>query len=174
MIKEKLEEKAEKTLRETDTYRIPIAIEVLAHRLNLAIQSEALGENLAGMLVVEGDRGAIGYNSTHALVRQRFTIAHEISHYLLHIKKNRKSQLFIDRHLTFRRDGYSSGGVDYQEVEANHLGAALLMPRGLVRQEIKKNDLDLDDEEAITFLAKRFHVSSAAITNRLMNLQMLR
>lgn len=174
MIKEKLEEKAEKTLRETDTYRIPIAIEVLAHRLNLAIQSEALGENVAGMLMVEGDRGAIGYNSTHALVRQRFTIAHEISHYLLHIKKNRKSQLFIDRHLTFRRDGYSSGGVDYQEVEANHLGAALLMPRGLVRQEIKKNDLDLDDEEAITFLAKRFHVSTAAITNRLSNLGMLR
>lgn len=174
MIKEKLEEKAERTLRETDTYRIPIAIEVLAHRLNLAIQSEALGENVAGMLVVEGDRGAIGYNSTHALVRQRFTIAHEISHYLLHIKKNRKSQLFIDRHLTFRRDGYSSGGVDYQEVEANQLGAALLMPRSLVRQEIKKNDLDLDDEEAITFLAKRFHVSAAAITNRLSNLGMLR
>jgi Zn-dependent peptidase ImmA (M78 family) len=106
MIREKLEEKAEKTLRETDTYRIPVAIEVLAHRLNLAIQSEALGDNVAGMLVIEGDRGAIGYNSTHALVRQRFTIAHEISHYLLHTKKTQKSQLFIDRHLTFRRDGY--------------------------------------------------------------------
>ena len=92
MIREKLEEKAEKTLRETDTYRIPIAIEVLAHRLNLAIQSEALGDNVAGMLVIEGDRGAIGYNSTHVLVRQRFTIAHEISHYLLHMKKNQKSQ----------------------------------------------------------------------------------
>jgi Zn-dependent peptidase ImmA (M78 family) len=174
MIREKLDEKAERILRETDTYRIPIAIEVLAHRLNLAIQSEALGDNVAGMLVIEGDRGAIGYNSTHALVRQRFTIAHEISHYLLHTKKSQKSQLFIDRHLTFRRDGYSAGGVDHEEVEANQLGAALLMPQSLVLQEIKKNDLDLDDEEAIIFLAKRFHVSSAAITNRLLNLGMLR
>ena len=174
MIREKLEEKAEKTLRETDTYRIPVAIEVLAHRLNLAIQSEALGENVAGMLVVEGDRGAIGYNSTHAAVRQRFTIAHEISHYLLHVKKSQKSQLFIDRHLTFRRDGYASGGVDYQEVEANQLGAALLMPKSLVQQEVKKHDLDLDDEEAIGFLSKRFHVSTAAMTNRLSNLGMLR
>jgi hypothetical protein len=26
----------------------------------------------------------------------------------------------------------------------------------LLRQEVKKNDLDLDDEEAITSLAKRF------------------
>jgi Zn-dependent peptidase ImmA (M78 family) len=174
MIREKLEEKAEKTLRETDTYRIPVAIEVLAHRLNLAIQSEALGDNVAGMLVVEGDRGAIGYNSTHALVRQRFTIAHEISHYLLHLKNSQKSQLFIDRHLTFRRDGYSSGGVDHEEVEANQLGAALLVPRRLVQQEVKKHDLNLDDEEAISFLAKRFHVSTTAMTNRLMNLRMLR
>ena len=174
MTREKLEEKAEKTLRETDTYRIPVAIEVLAHRLNVAIQSEALGDNVAGMLVVEGNRGAIGYNSTHALVRQRFTIAHEISHYLLHVRKNQKSQLFIDRHLTFRRDGYSAGGVDFEEVEANQFGAALLMPRSLVRQEIKRSDLDLDDEEAIIFLAKRFHVSTAAMSNRLSNLGLLR
>lgn len=76
--------------------------------------------------------------------------------------------------LTFRRDGYSSGGVDYQEVEANQLGAALLMPKSLVHQEVKKNDLDLDDEEAINLLAKRFHVSAAAMTNRLTNLKMLR
>jgi Zn-dependent peptidase ImmA (M78 family) len=174
MIREKLEEKAERTLRETDTYRVPVAIEVLAHRLNLAIQSEALGDNVAGMLVVEGDRGAIGYNSTHALVRQRFTIAHELAHYLLHVKKNRKSQLFIDRHVTFRRDGYSAGGVDQEEVEANQLGAALLMPGTLVQREVKKNDLNLDDEEAIGFLAKRFHVSTAAMTNRLSNLGLLR
>ena len=98
----------------------------------------------------------------------------EVPHYLLHVKKNQKSQLFIDRHMTFRRDGYSSGGVDHEEVEANQFGAALLMPRSLVQQELKKNDLDLDDEEAITFLAKRFHVSTAAMSNRLSNLGLLR
>jgi hypothetical protein len=54
-----IEEKAEKTLRETETYRISVAIEVLAHRLNLAVQTEALGDHVAGMLVIEGDRGAI-------------------------------------------------------------------------------------------------------------------
>jgi Zn-dependent peptidase ImmA (M78 family) len=32
------------------------------------------------MLVVKGERGAIGYNSAHARVRQRFTISHEIAH----------------------------------------------------------------------------------------------
>ena len=85
----------------TPSYRIPVAIEVLAHRLNLAIQAEALDDNVAGMLVVEEDRGAIGYNSTHALVRQRFTIAHELAHYLLHVKKNRKSQLFQNSYFLY-------------------------------------------------------------------------
>jgi len=174
MRRENIENKAEQTLRETDTYRIPVAIEVVAHRLNLAIQAEALDDNVAGMLVVEEDRGAIGYNSTHALVRQRFTIAHELAHYLLHVKKNRKSQLFIDRHVAFRRDGYSSGGVDHEEIEANQLGAALLMPMCLVQQEVKKNDLNLDDEDAVGLLAKRFHVSTAAMSNRLSNLGLLR
>jgi Zn-dependent peptidase ImmA (M78 family) len=89
------------------------------------------------------------------------------------VKKNRKSQLFIDRHLTFQRDGYSSGGVDYQEVEANQFGAALLMPKSLVQKEIKEGNLDLDDEEAIILLAKRFRVSATAMTNRLTNLRLL-
>jgi len=48
-----------------------------------------------------------------------------------------------------------------------------LMPRGLVRQEIRSQDLDLDDSEAIDLLAKRFQVSTAAMSNRLQNLRML-
>jgi Zn-dependent peptidase ImmA (M78 family) len=59
-------------------------------------------------------------------------------------------------------------------VEANQLGAALLMPQRLVQQEIRNNELDLDDEDAISFLAKRFQVSSAAMANRLANLGILR
>jgi len=76
--------------------------------------------------------------------------------------------------VTFRRDENSATGVDRDEVEANQLGAALLMPRGLVQQEIHRHDLNLDDEKAISLLAKRFHVSAAAMSNRLANLRMLR
>jgi Zn-dependent peptidase ImmA (M78 family) len=174
MKTQNLDERAEKTLRDTDTYRVPVAIDLVAQRLNLTMEAAALGENVSGMLVVKGERGAIGYNSTHARVRQRFTIAHEIAHYLLHTKKRGKAQLFIDRHVAFRRDENSSTGVDQKEVEANQLGAALLMPRGLVQQEVRKHDLNLDDEEAVSLLAKRFQVSTTAMSNRLANLRMLR
>ena len=85
-----------------------------------------------------------------------------------------RSQLFLDRYVAFRRDASSSAGVDRDEVEANQLGAALLMPQRLVQQEIRNNELDLDDEDAISFLAKRFQVSSAAMANRLANLGILR
>jgi Zn-dependent peptidase ImmA (M78 family) len=171
---QEIDQRAEQILRSTDTYRAPVPIEVVAHRLKLRTEAAVLGENVSGMLVVEDNQGAIGYNSTHARVRQRFTIAHEIAHFVLHLKKNHKSQVFIDKYVVFRRDDHSSEGNDQEEVEANRLGAALLMPETLVRKEIRKHDLDLDDDEAVGFLAKKFQVSSAAMTNRLVNLRLLR
>lgn len=174
MSKENLESRAEKTLRDTDTYRVPVAIDIVAQRLKLTMSAAPLGEKVSGMLVVMGERGAIGYNSSHPRVRQRFTISHEIAHYLLHAKKGEKTQLFIDRSVSFRRDENSAAGVDRDEVEANQLGAALLMPKGLVQQEVKRNELDLDDEDAISLLARKFQVSAAAMSNRLANLRMLR
>jgi len=173
MAKQNLEERAEKTLRDTDGYRVPVPIHLVAERLNLTLEAAALGEKVSGMLVVQGDQGAIGYNSAHARVRQRFTISHEIAHYLLHARRSGKAQLFIDKQVTYRRDEQSSAGVNSEEVEANKLGAALLMPRGLVQQEVRTQDLDLDDGEAIDLLAKRFQVSTAAMSNRLQNLRML-
>lgn len=92
---------------------------------------------------------------------------------MLHAKKVEKAKLFIDCSVTFRRDENSSG-ADREEVEANQLGAALLMPKGLVQQEVKRNELDLDDEDAIRLLAKKFQVSAAAMSHRLVNLSMLR
>lgn len=125
------------------------------------------------MLVVKEDRGAIGYNSAHARVRQRFTIAHEIAHFLLHARGDAKEELFIDLKVISRRDDDLSTRDDRREVEANKLGAALLLPKGAVQQEIRYRDLDLDDEGANEILAKRFQVSTVTMANRLMNLQIL-
>ncbi len=63
--------------------------------------------------------------------------------------------------------------MNREEVEAINLGAALPMPRGLVQQEVRAQDLDLDDNEAIEVLAKKFQVSTVAMGNRLQILRML-
>ena len=115
MSRENLEARAEKTLRDTDTFRVPVAIDLVAQRLNLTMEAGALGEDVSGMLIIRGERGAIGYNSSHARVRQRFTISHEIAHFLLHAKRGGKPQLFIDRYVAFRRDANSSTGADRDE-----------------------------------------------------------
>jgi len=169
MNTEELENKAEIMLRETDTYRVPVPIHIVAQHLNLTLEALPLGK-ISGMLIVRGDRGAIGYNSMHARVRQRFTISHEIAHFALHAQPNEKPRLFIDEHVMSRLGKVASAKVERQEAEAYRLGSALLMPKSLVQKEIKNRDLDLDDDEAIKFLAKQFWVSPVAIANRLLRL----
>ena len=41
MNRENLEAKAEKTLRDTDTFRVPVAIDMVAQRLNLTMEAGA-------------------------------------------------------------------------------------------------------------------------------------
>jgi Zn-dependent peptidase ImmA (M78 family) len=170
---ERIERQAEKILHANDAWQVPVPIDRVASGLKLKTEASILGEDISGLLVVENRRGAIGYNATHARVRQRFTLAHEIGHYVLHVKDSVQSILFVDKYVAFRDDD-SSAGNDKEEVEANAFGAALLMPARLVREEIKKDKLDLDDEDDLSALAKRFHVSMSAMSYRLVNLGLLR
>ena len=73
----------------------------------------------------------------------------------------------------FRTDEDASAERNRENAEANRLGSALLMPKGLVLKEIGDRDLDLDDEAAINHLARYFWVSPALIANRILKLQLL-
>jgi Zn-dependent peptidase ImmA (M78 family) len=170
---EQIEQQAADILKESRAFRVPISLELVVDHLKLRATASDLEDDISGLLVVERNRGAIGYNSSHASVRQRFTIAHEIGHYALHVK-NGDSRLFLDRYVVYRRDDQSSQGNDREEIEANAFAAALLMPAKLVRDELRKLNLDLDDEDDLNILAKRFKVSPAAITFRLGNLGLIR
>lgn len=169
-----IEQRAEKALRDSGAYRIPVPVDLVANHLSLTIEASLLHEKVSGLLVVENKRGAICYNSTHVAVRQRFTVAHEIGHYLLHIPKSMQSRLFIDRYVAYRRDDEDGDTNDHEEVEANAFAAALLMPSSLVREDIKRQDLDLDDEDDLCTLAKRFNVSGSSMSFRLAKIGLLR
>ena len=78
MQRQNLEERAEKTLRDTDAYQVPVPIHLVAQCLNLTLEAATLGDKVSGLLVVQGDRARIGYNAAHARVRQRFTISHPL------------------------------------------------------------------------------------------------
>ena len=174
MNRERLEARAEKTLRDTDTLRVPVRIDRVAQGLSLTMEAGALGEKISGMLIVRGERGAIGYNSAYAQVRQRLTIAHQIAHFLLHAKRGGKRRLFMDGYVSFRRNATASTRAERDEVEANQLGRALLMSRSLVKKELLNNELNLDDDQSINYLAERFQVSTTTMASRLLNLRVLR
>lgn len=91
--------------------------------------------------------------------RQRFSIAHEVSHYVLH-----DDEEFIE----YRKplSDYDSPDLLFKEVQANMLASALLMPQKLVKRAWESTK-DLDD------LAEIFNVSKTAVYYRLDNLGLL-
>jgi Zn-dependent peptidase ImmA (M78 family) len=95
-------------------------------------------------------------NSSHNLKRQRFTMAHELGHYILHKGKNIE---FVDT--TFFR----SDEMDSIEYNANEFASRLLMPEDDLRKLI-----DEDRIKNIGELASKFDVSSAAMKYRVISL----
>jgi Zn-dependent peptidase ImmA (M78 family) len=156
-------------LQKTDCMRLPVPVDVLAHRLDLRVEAAALGEEVSGVLVVSKNNATIGYNSTQSPVRQRFTIAHEIGHYVLHVAQKDKDTIFIDKQYvaSYKRDSVSSTGGDAKEIQANRFAASVLMPAQLVHQELETMHFDLADEEALSELAAKFEVSTQAMSIRL-------
>ena len=174
MNRSAIEAKAKTILQEHGAYYLPIPVETVAYHLGLDVRPAPLGDDISGLLVIEDGQGTIGYNIKHAEVRQRFTIAHELGHYVLH---QSAQPLFIDKRYrssaTYYRDGHTATGSSALEIEANSFAAALLMPDDLVYAEVAKHDLDLGDEESLSVLAKKFKVSTQAMAYRLARLQVL-
>lgn len=165
-----IEEKAERLLISADCYTAPIQVDKCAQYLNIELRALELDENVSGFLLIKEKTAHIGYNKADNKKRQRFTIAHEIAHFILHDKS---STLYIDKsNGVFFRDINSSTGELRQEREANSFAASLLMPRKLVSEELQKIKTENKDS-AIKKLSHAFNVSEQAMTIRLNNLGLI-
>lgn len=161
-----IEDKAEDVLSKNNLFKAGFSVEKLARLLKISLKEEVLDDNVSGFFVMTETDNIITYNKKDGELRRRFTIAHEIGHFLLHSKEQ---PIFIDKTPSVMfRDNSSSTGEDFREREANAFAASLLMPKSLIETEIKNAPNDI--EEAIFFLAKKFKVSQQAMTFRLSNL----
>lgn len=155
-------------LREFGISDTPVPVEELVRRYGAELRYVPCEDDgLSGMLFRDDDRKIIGINSLHHTNRQRFTIAHELGHLLLHKGK----EVHIDR--VFRvnlRNAVSSQASDREEIEANRFAAELLMPYDFLMKDVKDGYIDIEDEEEIEELAKKYRVSTQAMTFRLMNI----
>lgn len=141
---------------------LPVDVARIAHEQGLALRAQPLEPSVSGMLVIKEGQAIIGLNEAHHPHRQRFTIAHELGHYLLH---RQVASVFIDA--VYYRDAAASGGSQAQEIEANAFAAELLMPERVLREQFGQHDLDLVDDALIRQLASRWGVSGQALTIRL-------
>ena len=149
----------------------PVDLERVAAKLGLRIACAELGADVSGVLISKGDSSDILVEASHHPNRRRFTIAHEIGHFVLQHQFQPGEHVHVDRgHRITLRNSRSSTGEDAMEIEANQFAAALLMPSKLIAAQIKKLGVTSPLDYHITLLADQFEVSEQAMTIRLSTL----
>lgn len=142
-------------------YQVAAPVDVVSISQEIGIrvwEMYSLPEGVSGQIwrdpVNGGKSGfSIGVRATEPLVRKRFTVAHELAHYILHRDKL-ESGLFED---VMYRGGLSSR----EETQANQMAADILMPFRLISKLMD------DGENTLEGLAKRLQVSLPALKIRL-------
>jgi Zn-dependent peptidase ImmA (M78 family) len=150
-----------------------VPVEKIAKSYGITLRLDEVDNDLSGFLYrhQKSNSVIIGANKSHHPNRQRFTIAHELGHYLLH--EGELVHLDSDRgaFMLNLRHRASSKGEDNDEREANLFAAELLMPAKFLRQELEEKDLDiLEGSGFLHKLARKYKVSTEALTFRLANL----
>jgi Zn-dependent peptidase ImmA (M78 family) len=143
----------------------PVKVEEIALHYGVEIKEEFFPDDISGALHRGPERAVIAVNKGHHAHRRRFTIAHELGHFLLH----RDAPSYYDQKhqvgLHFRAK-VTNTKWDPKEIEANRFAAELLMPRRLVLARVGDSV-----EVNAAKLAAEFNVSPEAMTYRLAELR---
>jgi Zn-dependent peptidase ImmA (M78 family) len=175
ITRHEIEERVAALLRKHQINGAPVPVDRVATNEGVLVIEHALHGDVSGALISSNGVSAIAVNSAHHQKRRRFTIAHELAHYLLGHKGD---QDHVDWKFTvLRRDGKSSEANNVQEIEANAFAANLLMPKEFLFEDLRlkagsNGEVDLSTHQ-LTALARKYQVSETAMTYRLTNLGLI-
>lgn len=161
--------KAARDLLHSHGNDIPIDVVAIASACGVTVRVETLEDFVSGLLLVRGDEAVIGVNADHHPNRRRFTIAHELGHFLLHFDR---SAFFLDASPIFFRQETTMATDHLQEREANAFAAELVMPEAAMRALMASEPIDVFDDAAVKWMANRFGVSTQALVIRLTELDL--
>jgi Zn-dependent peptidase ImmA (M78 family) len=165
--KKRIQYKVENLLIKCSITEPPIDVVKIAETLGIEIHTLQFDDpNVSGILIKKANDFYIGLNELQPKNRQRFSIAHELGHYTLHILSK---SIFVDDFEKFR-DKVSSEGSKEEEIEANAFAAELLMPEQFIRKDLE--EIDICDEECVRKLAQKYQVSTESFVYRVSNLGM--
>ncbi|MDB5587868.1 MAG: Ribosomal protein [Devosia sp.] len=138
----------------------PVKLGAIANRLGVKVLLSTLPRGTSGQIGQEDGDFVIRINRHEAKHRQRFTLAHELAHFLLH------------RDLIVAEGGWSenvllrSGQPANVEYEANRLASDLVIPSAKLAEATAEYSGPMTSE-VIEDLARRFGVSTAAMEIKL-------
>ncbi|WP_334085047.1 ImmA/IrrE family metallo-endopeptidase [Helicobacter typhlonius] len=130
---------------------------------SIRLLDEYLENDISGIIEKFTHYYQITLNKYHSNLRRRFTLAHELGHFLLHkqyLENNKK----IEDAILFRRQS----NINCIELEANEFAAELLMPKDDFEKEVKNGN------NTIEKLSSCFQVSFAAVKYRAFKLGYLK
>jgi hypothetical protein len=160
----------------------PIDVDLIADLVGISLsEDDRDGTPLIGWIRLENNEPHVWLNPRENTFapRRRFTLAHEIGHYCLHVAPAGGRQSFNDDAQTLNRD---AAYWDRQEFEANNFAAELLMPIALINkhgsQIVSEHDANfpgkkLSVDSFVAKLAAALVVSRQAIKYRLENVGIL-
>lgn len=154
-------------LTEAEVKQPPVPVDRIAKAAGAKVVYNEFKDEVSGVLIRREGTVVIGVAKEQSEERRRFTIAHELAHLVLHDGE----EVHVDKLFRINlRSPTSSKAEDVEEIEANAFAASLLMPLSFLRADLQGLILDIDDVARIEALAKRYRVSTQAMTYRLMNI----
>jgi len=132
----------------------PVRLPEMANALGVPVKASTLAPGISGEIRPFGDGFVIRVNRHDPVKRQRFTVAHELAHFLLH---RAEIGTGIEDDVLYR-----STLSDRREHQANRLAADILMPEALLAaaQEAAEEKGIVD---VALYLSDLFAVSEAAM-----------
>ncbi|WP_254695209.1 ImmA/IrrE family metallo-endopeptidase [Leisingera sp. NJS201] len=150
---------------------VPVNVGAILRALDVDVRKDAeLGEDISGEIRRDGERYIVSTSGDEHAFRQRFTLAHELGHFVLH-----KSLIGtgLDDSKMYRSteagDFYNTAIKLAHERQANSFAAKVLMPKPLLKQKIEEMS-EGDSKPHISELCDLFQVSYSAMKWRLVNL----
>lgn len=167
---------AKQLLNDCGCDELPVNLEKIADYKKIKLVKHDFGEDVYGVLIMKDGKYTIGYEKNNSPVRQRFTIAHELGHFILGHNKDGVNIDTITKNYqslptVLFRNNDSSTGEFIQEREANAFAAALLMPQDLLIEKFESRRFSRDF--SMEGFAKEFNVSTQAMAYRLDKLGLL-
>ena len=146
---------------------IPVNIEGMIRLNGIKLDKNAnLAEGLSGEIrKLSEEDYKISVQATDHYYRKRFTMAHELGHFLLHKDKIGDGVNDTPAYRTSEKDAlFNSNITSEHEAEANAFAAALLMPKEAVEYYF------LEEKKSCKEMAVIFQTSEKALEIRIKNL----